>query len=1022
MGLSGRRNDELRGFRSQQTHPMLVRLFAIVIVSLSFSPGLVAENNLGAIRPFLKEYCIDCHGAEKQKGDYRFDTLKTDLSDIETLETWQNILDQLNLGEMPPRKSLQPSKEEWSPIVHQLTGELSSFYTKMRSTGGRTVIRRLNRHELRNTLRDLLYLDGPQYRPDAAGSRLVDNNGNGSVERTGNDPLRFFPEDEQEDGFFNLGDHLVMSDFLLKLTLGAVEETLEQATELGTRPEAKAHQFTGHLIKGKGRNLIEAVSRELEERYEMMAVGYERYGRVAPTDLRGGVGLSGRYRITLEVSGHNPRHPWEETVKVDAKDPFQLCLNIADTKNGGIAGPTSTPEALWSVPSDGSKKVFSHEVWMDKTWTPWLGWENGPTEKVVRPEKIVEDYLPAKFFKRPDKKADKEGHDNWGMNMARLLFEGGYRGPHLRIHSLKVEPVVGAWPPRSHTALYGSSSGEEEEIRNLLLSFAERCFRRPVQPDEIEPYVQLVLKQQAGPVVKVAGGIKNLRYRVYEGKWDKLPDFDTLKPVSDGALPKGFIDIGASGRKEYFGMIFEGLIEAPRAGEYLFEMASDDGARLLIDEQEVILHDGLHGPELKKGKVELGEGEHVIRVEYFAYGGNNSFRAGWSGANSTHVKLSKDSLHNVAQPKKSKDAVPPYIRAMQDGYAALMCSPQFLYLKEDSGTLDDYALASRLSYFLWSSMPDQILMDLAEKRKLRNPMELDRQVERMLRDPRAAAFVRHFPSTWLRMDKLGKMPPSGGDYQFYKNLRVEPLLMKQVTAYFGDILERNGRIEEFIDGDYTFMNQTLAKWIYRREGIRGERLRKVKLEDPRRGGIFTQPGVMTATANGVDTSPVIRGVWILDNVLGTPPSPPPPDVEPLPTDTREATTIRELLDLHRSNEACDSCHRKIDPMGFAFENFDVVGRWRDRYRGSNGPIDTVTTLSSGREIKDIVEFKSMLMERKELISRNLAKKMLTYATGRKLEAVDRGELDRITAELEKRDNRLRELVRLVVRSQIFLKN
>ena len=241
-------------------------------------------------------------------------------------------------------------------------------------------------------------------------------------------------------------------------------------------------------------------------------------------------------------------------------------------------------------------------------------------------------------------------------------------------------------------------------------------------------------------------------------------------------------------------------------------------------------------------------------------------------------------------------------------------------------------------------------------------------------------------------------------------------------SYFGDILERNGRIEEFIDGDYTFMNQTLAKWIYRREGIRGERLRKVKLEDPRRGGIFTQPGVMTATANGVDTSPVIRGVWILDNVLGTPPSPPPPDVEPLPTDTREATTIRELLDLHRSNEACDSCHRKIDPMGFAFENFDVVGRWRDRYRGSNGPIDTVTTLSSGREIKDIVEFKSMLMERKELISRNLAKKMLTYATGRKLEAVDRGELDRITAELEKRDNRLRELVRLVVRSQIFLKN
>jgi hypothetical protein len=292
----------------------------------------------------------------------------------------------------------------------------------------------------------------------------------------------------------------------------------------------------------------------------------------------------------------------------------------------------------------------------------------------------------------------------------------------------------------------------------------------------------------------------------------------------------------------------------------------------------------------------------------------------------------------------------------------------------------------------------------------------------MLRDPRAAAFIRHFPSTWLRLDKLGKMPPSGGDYQFYKNLRVEPMLMKQVTAYFAEILETNGRIEQFIDSDYTYMNQTLAKWIYRREGIRGERLRKVKLEDPRRGGLFTQPGVMTATANGVDTSPVIRGVWLLENVLGTPPSPPPPDIDPLPTDTREATTIRERLALHRKNKTCNSCHRKIDPMGFAFENFDVVGRWRDRYRRAREPIDTLVTLSNGTEIADIIGFKKMLMERKSLVVRCLTEKMLTYATGRRLEAIDRGVVDRITAELATRDNRLRELVRLVVKSEIFLKN
>ena len=1001
---------------------MLIRHITIFLLMGGGLSGLAGGGALTDLRPFLAEHCFDCHGPEKQEGDYRFDTLKGDLAEIETLETWQNILDQLNLGEMPPKKEPQPTQEERLPVVEELTALLSTFYEKQRSTGGRTVLRRLNRHELRNTLRDLLYLDGPQYRPDAAGSRLVDNNGNGSVERTGNDPLRFFPEDEEEDGFFNLGNQLVMSDFLLKLTLGAVEETITQATHLGPRPEAKSHHFTGHLIKGRGRNLIETASRESNPGYEMIAVGYERYGRVAPTNLRGGVGLSTRYRITVEASGHNPRHPWQGMISVDEKNPFQLCLNIADTKNGGIAGPTSTTEALWSLPADGRRKVFTHEVWMDRTWTPWLGWENGPTERIVRPEKVVEEYMPAQFFKRPDKNADKEGHENWGLDMARLLFKGGYRGPHLRIHSLKVEPLLETWPPRSHTALYGTESGEEEEIRRLMATFAERSFRRPVKPEEIEPYVQLVLQQQVEPVVKVAGAIRNLSYRVYEGKWDKLPDFDSLEAVTKGSLPKGLIDIRASQRKEYFGMVFEGLVDAPKAGEYVFEMASDDGARILIDGQEVVVHDGLHGPTLMKGKVRLDSGEHAIRVEYFAYGGANSLRAGWSGANSAHAKLSVDNLHNAPKPKNPKDAVPPVIRAMQDGYAALMCSPQFLYLKEEPGALDDFALASRLSYFLWSSMPDETLLALAGAGKLREPAELDRQVERMLRDGKAAAFIRHFPSTWLRMDKLGKMPPSGGDYQFYKNLRVEPLLMKQVTSYFGDILERNGRVEEFIDSDYTYMNQTLAKWVYRREGIRGERLRKVKLEDSRRGGIFTQPGVMTATANGVDTSPVIRGVWVLENVLGTPPSPPPPDVEPLPTDTREASTIRELLSLHRKNEACNSCHRKIDPLGFAFENFDVVGRWRDRYKRAKGPIDTSATLSNGTEIPDIVVFKKMLMERKELVVRCLTKKMLTYATGRKLEAIDRGEVDRITAELARRDNRLRELVRLVVKSGIFLKN
>tara|TARA_Y100000588_G_scaffold68959_1_gene70438 strand:+ start:3015 stop:6038 length:3024 start_codon:yes stop_codon:yes gene_type:complete len=1001
---------------------LTIALRGAVAVFLPF--GLACgDETLDGLKPFLKQHCYECHGAEKQKNDIRLDTLGTDLSETRILEIWQEVLDQLNLGEMPPKKKPQPPRAEVGKVVDVLTARLKVAYAKQKSTGGQTVLRRLNRYELRNTFRDLLYLKGAEYSPDAAGSRLIDNNGNGSVERTGNDPLRFFPEDEEEDGFFNLGDKLVMSDFLLKLTLGAVEEVLAQATRLEPKPNVEKRSFAGHLIEGKGQgeHPIEAVSREFNPGFDMMAKGYERYGRVSPTKLRQGVGVAARYRITIEASAHNGVHPYGEMIHFDPAKGFQLCLNIANTGNGGIAGPTSTPVAIWSLPDDGKKRSFTHEVWMDKRWVPWIGWENGPDDRTYRAEKMVEKFLPDAYFARPDKKLDKPGHDQWQFNLAKLLVKDGYKGPHLRIYSLTVEPLLDAWPPQSHTALYGSGIGEEKEIRQLMTTFAERAFRRPVAPELIEPYVQLVLKQKVEPVVILPGGIKNLKYQAYEGQWEKLPEFDKLKPFAQGDLPNGLIDLRVSKKKEKYGMVFTGNVEAPKTGDYVFEIASDDGGRLMVDGKIVVEHDGLHGAQLKKGSVKLEAGKHDIRVEYFAYGQPNSFRAGWGGAGMAHAQLSVDSLRDPNKnTKKPDNEVPLLVRAMQDGYSAILCSPQFLYLHEKSGRLDAFEIASRLSYFLWSSMPDEELFASARSGKLNDPKERSRQVERMLKDVKAEAFVRHFPSAWLRLDKLGDMPPSGGDLQFYKNVKIEPMLAKQVTTYFGDILKTNGRIEQFIDSDYTYMNQTLAKWIYRREGIRGERLRKVKLDDPRRGGIFTQPGLMTATANGVDTSPVIRGVWVLENILGTPPSPPPPDVEPLPTDTREATTIREQLALHRKNDACYSCHVKIDPMGFAFENFDVVGRWRDRYKRAKGNIDTSATMANGDEIADIVAFKKMLMERKHLIVRCLTKKMLTYATGRHLEAVDRGEIDRITTELSKKDDRLRDLIHLVVQSDIFL--
>ena len=196
-------------------------------------------------------------------------------------------------------------------------------------------------------------------------------------------------------------------------------------------------------------------------------------------------------------------------------------------------------------------------------------------------------------------------------------------------------------------------------------------------------------------------------------------------------------------------------------------------------------------------------------------------------------------------------------------------------------------------------------------------------------------------------------------------------------------------------------------------------MRKVRLKDSRRGGILTHPSVMTATANGVDTSPVLRGVWLLESILGTPPPPPPPDVPALSPDLRGALTIRDQLEAHRKNESCNSCHQKIDPMGFAFENFNPIGKWRENYPGSDKKIDPSAELPNGEPLADIVALRKYLLTRGNQVTRNLCEKLLSYATGRAIEPTDRAEVDRILQSLSSKNGGLRDLVHLVAQSKAF---
>ncbi len=270
--------------------------------------------------------------------------------------------------------------------------------------------------------------------------------------------------------------------------------------------------------------------------------------------------------------------------------------------------------------------------------------------------------------------------------------------------------------------------------------------------------------------------------------------------------------------------------------------------------------------------------------------------------------------------------------ALRVSLKAILCSPAFLFLNEPgTSQISQHALAARLSYFLWSSMPDEELTALANNRSLRQSDVLRQQVERMLSSPKATAFTKNFTGQWLDLRDIDFTEPDANLYpEFDELLRIS--MVKETELFFDEVLENNLSLVNFVDSDFTFLNGRLANH-YGINGVEGQAFRKVILpRDSPRGGLLTQASVLKVTANGTYTSPVLRGAWILDNILGQPTSPPPDNVGSIEPDIRGATTIREQLAKHRDLESCAACHRRIDPPGFALECFDPIGGFRNDYR------------------------------------------------------------------------------------------
>ncbi len=389
----------------------------------------------------------------------------------------------------------------------------------------------------------------------------------------------------------------------------------------------------------------------------------------------------------------------------------------------------------------------------------------------------------------------------------------------------------------------------------------------------------------------------------------------------------------------------------------------------------------------------------------------------------------------LARVKAKLDAKFSFEAATRVGLKAILVSPQFLFLQEKPGKLDDFALATRLSYFLWSTMPDEELLALAEKGKLSQAETLRVQVERLLKDPRAAAFADNFAGQWLGLRKIDDTAPDPSLYPEYDDV-LKVAMVKETLLFFGEVLKDDLSLTNFVSSDFTMLNGRLARH-YGIPGVTGQEFKKVALpKDSHRGGVLTMASVMKVTANGTTTSPILRGAWVLDRILGTPPPKPTVDVEAVEPDIRGATTIREQLAKHRSRAECASCHVKIDPPGFALESFDVIGGWRDYYRSvgkgdpavvdgrtmryKKGPdVDASDVLLDGTKFKNIDEFKQLLLKDKDQLARALAEKLLCYATGGNPAKSDQPEIETIVARIRGKDYGFRTLVHEIVQSKLF---
>ncbi len=1037
--------------------------------------GAASVHAAQPTKAFLTRFCAECHDADVQKGGLRVDTLAFPPTGADGLNLLIRLHDRVQAGEMPPKKAAQPTAAERQAFLRALGREVSAAEGAA-AAGGRTLVRRMNRVEYEHALRDLLAL--PLLRVK-----------------------ELLPEDGQQFGFDKVAGALDISHIQMTKYLQAADVALRQAVvKAAARPETKvwrepaARQYSAHGavlqkcgVPMNNRTVAEGLTSHIagnpvadignsyrapsfKGEAESFAVLTGVIGAHQPEGIqidRFNPPVPGWYRVRFSLWGLR----WERTHAVAAKRGMvrsyvSLGLPYFKDAQGRWQATPLTPEQL-------AEKRGMRE-WRENV--EFYG--DAEATHVVRASLKGE---PLGYFDAPSLKPTTHEFKVWlnpgervsfhAMTLPASAAPGGgtsqgildYEGPGVAYDWFEVEgPLIEQWPPESQRRLFGEIpvnayprpplAGVPTVAASVTEKLPLASFTGAGQALGAERLLNL-----SGTTTTrfncAAAGDYEVAVTAFETHAGNEPA--KMRVLVDGTeLPHAQFAVNT-------------LRAAPKTYRAKFRVSSAGPVALDIEFMNDFLDEANPDPQLRDRNLFL------TGVEITAPKAGPPTIA---GATPDHRSLLLGFASRAFRRPATAEEVVPFAAivegqlargvgfepAMLAGYKAILCSPDFLLIGLESGVpqpaqgapvkLGDHALASRLSFFLWNSGPDATLLDLAARHALTQPATLRAQVERMLADPRSDRFVEHFLDEWLELKKIDFTTPDPNLYPEFDPWLHDSMLAES-RAWFQKLLAQNLGVSEVLAADTVLVNQRLAE-LYGLRGVTGAGLREVKLPaGSPRGGFLTQAAVLKVTANGTATSPVLRGVWVMERILGIPRQPPPPNIPAVEPDATGAVTIRQMIEKHRADAACASCHANIDPPGLALENFDAIGGWRDRYRLAGQPkkirkgkevveepfveivsgaahrnriklrlgseVDATGELADGRKFADVNGLRALLLADPDALARNLARQLMIYATGAGIRFADREAINSIVAKTKATNHGLRSIVQEVVASDLL---